>query len=56
MVVAFTVRVAMLLVDKGVAIAVAEVMARDVIVICDGGIGSVCCIVCVPWQGWWRSW
>ncbi len=33
--------VAMLLVDTGVSIAVAKAVARDVMVICGGGIGSL---------------
>jgi hypothetical protein len=56
MVVAFAVWVAMLLVDTGVAIEVAKAVARDVMVICGGGIGSVSCIVGGRWQGRWQSW
>ncbi len=43
--------VAMLLVDMGVAIAVAKAVARDVMVICGGRISSMDCIV----GGWWRG-
>jgi hypothetical protein len=46
----------MLLVDMGVAIAVAKVVASDVMVICDGGIGSVGYIVGGRWQWRWWSW
>jgi hypothetical protein len=56
MVVAFAVWVAMLLVDTGVAIVVAKAVARDVMVICGGGIGSVGCIVGGQWQGQWWLW
>ncbi len=40
----------------GVAIAVAKAVARDVMVICGGGLGSVGCIVGGRWQGRWRLW
>jgi hypothetical protein len=46
----------MLLVDTGVAITVAKAVARDVMVICGGGIGSVDCILGGQWQGRCRSW
>ncbi len=49
MVVVFAVWVAMLLVDTGVAIAVAKAVARDVMVIRGGIIGSVGCIVGGRW-------
>jgi hypothetical protein len=56
MVVAFAVCPPTLLVDKGVAIVFAKAVARGVMVICGGGIGSVGCIVGGPWWGQWRSW
>ncbi len=40
-----------LLVDTGVAFVFAKVVARDVMVICGGGIGSVGCIVGGRWRG-----
>ncbi len=46
----------MLLVDRRVAIAVAKMVAMDVMVICGGGIGNVGCIVGGWWWGQWRSW
>jgi hypothetical protein len=45
-----------LLVDTGVVIVFAKLVARDVMVICGGGIGSVGCIVGGQWRGWWQSW
>ncbi len=48
--------VALLLVDIGVAIAVAKGVARDVMLICGGGIGIVGCIVGGRWWGRWWLW